>query len=199
MAELERLQRDVLAVLVCPASPLTGVYVAARVGLPYRDSVVRDVAIVGLVLGALACRAESSGDDEGAAADGSGGAAASSGEDGMPDSADDGGSEGTTSGGGMTEDSAADSEDGGSESGGGNTLDPLIPEPDGECPDFTAGMQTIGDLETMVVAGDPADGPGPLLIYWHGTGSSPTLEVPGLLPATQRDEILAEGGLIIAP
>jgi predicted esterase len=86
----------------------------------------------------------------------------------------------------------------------GDTVDPdapepIIPQPEGECPELVSGMQFIGGLDTMIVAGTPGDTKGPLLLYWHGTGSSPMFELPNLIPTQQGDEILAEGGIIVAP
>ncbi len=77
--------------------------------------------------------------------------------------------------------------------------EPTIPEPQGECPDLVSGTQDIGGLSTMIVAGTPGPTKGPLILYWHGTGSSPDFEVPAAIPTSVGDEILAEGGIIVAP
>jgi poly(3-hydroxybutyrate) depolymerase len=96
--------------------------------------------------------------------------------------------------------------------GGGGSLPPLtgdgpkIPEPSAACPSLMSGTQTIMDLETRIIAGTPdPNKKGPLLIYWHGTGSSPEKElgvnspIPGMIPKSVQDEIVAEGGMIVAP
>ncbi len=77
--------------------------------------------------------------------------------------------------------------------------EPTIPEPQGECPEFVTGTQTIDGLSTMIVAGTPGPTKGPLVLYWHGTGSNPDFEVPAAIPTSVGDEILAEGGIIVAP
>jgi poly(3-hydroxybutyrate) depolymerase len=38
-----------------------------------------------------------------------------------------------------------------------------------------------------------------MLFYWHGTGSSAAFELPALVPAVQHEQIMAEGGIIVAP
>jgi hypothetical protein len=76
---------------------------------------------------------------------------------------------------------------------------PTIPKASMACPSLKSGKTTIMDLETTIIAGTPSkDNSGPLLLYWHGTGSSPT-EVLGTLPASVRNEITAQGGMIVAP
>ena len=130
-------------------------------------------------------------------------------EDGGSSSGEPTSADGSSSSAGPTSSADAGS-DGGSESEGDSgpgdetgpppeLPDPILPEPNGECPDFMAGDQMIGDLFTSIVAGTPGDVPGPLILYWHGTGSSPGVELPLFVTALQREEILAEGGLIIAP
>jgi poly(3-hydroxybutyrate) depolymerase len=75
---------------------------------------------------------------------------------------------------------------------------PEIPPPAMTCPTFSSGTQTIMGLETRIVAGTPsADHSGPLLIYWHGTGSNPAFEL-NVLPQSMRDEITSAGGMIVA-
>ena len=96
--------------------------------------------------------------------------------------------------------------DGGTPSGGtggdGGTpsvSDPIIPAPDGACPDLTSGTQIIMGLQTDILAGTPGSTPGPLLFNWHGTGSSGTIALNYQLPSSVRDDIVAQGGIIIAP
>jgi hypothetical protein len=76
-------------------------------------------------------------------------------------------------------------------------LQPIIPPIDGECPTFTTGTKTVnglGGISFQVgtkVEGTPT---GPLVFYWHGTGSS-SFEgnsFPGI------DDILAAGGVFVA-
>jgi predicted esterase len=78
------------------------------------------------------------------------------------------------------------------------SLDPIIPEPSGACPEFRTGTQTILGLSTEIVAGEPTDTPGPLLFTWHGTGGSGRQALLQLPQTVQRD-IVARGGIVIAP
>ncbi len=77
-------------------------------------------------------------------------------------------------------------------------VEPILPEVSGECPSFTTGTQTILGLSTEVVAGDPGDVKGPLLFTWHGTGGNGR-QALRQLPQSVRDDIVAQGGVIIAP
>jgi hypothetical protein len=56
---------------------------------------------------------------------------------------------------------------------------------------------TFAGQDVTVWSGDPAKGPGPLLIYWYATGSSPSEVLTGVGQA-QITKILAEGGVIAA-
>jgi predicted esterase len=79
-----------------------------------------------------------------------------------------------------------------------SALDPIIPQPNGACPEFRTGTQTIMGLTTEVVAGDPTDTKGPLLFTWHGTGGTGRQALLQLPQSVQRD-IVARGGIVIAP
>jgi predicted esterase len=80
----------------------------------------------------------------------------------------------------------------------------FLPRPTGACPTLVAGDVTFAP------AGIPARGvriwigpaastsDGPLVFYWHGTGSSPAEAVHGLGQQT-IDEIVAAGGIVAAP
>lgn len=76
--------------------------------------------------------------------------------------------------------------------------EPDIPRPDAPCPTFRSGSQRILDLDTEIVAGTPRETKGPLLLTWHGTGGSGRQALLQLPQSVQRD-IMARGGLIIAP
>jgi acetyl esterase/lipase len=84
----------------------------------------------------------------------------------------------------------------------------MIPKPNMACPAFQSGTTTIMGLSVDILAGPrSADRKGPLVFYWHGTGSSgkevSTSPFGGAdragLPEEVRAEILAQGGIIIAP
>lgn len=82
---------------------------------------------------------------------------------------------------------------GGGSSGGG----PRIPEPNGECPSFKSGTQTIMGLSTVIQAGNPGATKGPILFVWHGTGGNGTFGA-AQVPAAVKSEITSQGGLVIA-
>ncbi|MEO8184449.1 MAG: prolyl oligopeptidase family serine peptidase, partial [Deltaproteobacteria bacterium] len=77
-------------------------------------------------------------------------------------------------------------------------LDPILPQVQGDCPRFVSGTQTILGLSTEIVAGAPGAVPGPLLFTWHGTGGNGKQALLQLPQSVQR-EIVAQGGIIIAP
>jgi hypothetical protein len=77
-------------------------------------------------------------------------------------------------------------------------VDPVIPEPNGECPELTTGTHTIMGLEVEVVAGTPGATKGPLLFTWHGTGGTGSGALRQL-PQSVQDDITSQGGIIIAP
>jgi predicted esterase len=86
----------------------------------------------------------------------------------------------------------------GSGGSSGDATLPLLPKSSAACPKLATGVVSIGgaDVQLWVGARAPSQH-GPLIVYWHGTGSSPQ-EVEFMLPAP-RDEVLAQGGLIAAP
>lgn len=85
-------------------------------------------------------------------------------------------------------------------SGGSTSGDPAkpnLPRAVGECPELATGTVSINGIDVRLWAGRPdADQHGPLLVYWHGTGSTPQ-EVDGMVSGV-RDEIIAQGGLVAA-
>jgi hypothetical protein len=103
--------------------------------------------------------------------------------------------------------------------------EPVIPKASMPCPVFQSGVTSIMGLTVQIYAGPRSpDKKGPLVFYWHGNfgaganaaegvditdlvdslGGSATddpedLKALGKIPDEVRAEILAEGGLIIAP
>jgi poly(3-hydroxybutyrate) depolymerase len=76
----------------------------------------------------------------------------------------------------------------------------MLPAVNGSCPTFAPGSGgtvtfTVGSqsIQAQVWAGQPSGG-GPLIIYWHGTGSSPSGEIP---IAFDTSAVMAAGGLIV--
>ena len=79
---------------------------------------------------------------------------------------------------------------------GSGGVDPtFLPTPQGPCPALVSGEIRLLDITMTLWVGPARSDPGPLLIYWHGVGSS-TSEVSRL--GTVVDEILDQGGMIAA-
>lgn len=78
--------------------------------------------------------------------------------------------------------------------GDGPTLPPIT----GDCPDLKSGTATIGGLSGITLEVGAKKSGGPLLFYWHGTGSSAG-EYKFMLPAAVQREILDAGGIIVSP
>lgn len=90
------------------------------------------------------------------------------------------------------DDAPTDDDDDGAPSTGG--VDPILPEITGECPTFRNGTIMAGGRGNItIVAGEP-NKKGPLLFYWHGTGSTAG-EYRGSLGGV-ANEITAAGGII---
>jgi hypothetical protein len=71
---------------------------------------------------------------------------------------------------------------------------PKLPEIMGECPQFKNGtIMVAGHRSIQIQAGEPGKG-GPILYYWHGTGSSAaeSARFPG------NSEIVSMGGIVAA-
>ena len=84
-------------------------------------------------------------------------------------------------------------------------LEPIIPIPTGGCPTLQGGMPELvtfeadGVVRDAYIYSDPAaGGGGPLVFFFHGSGGNPQQAV-ATLGAQSVDEILAMGGVIVAP
>lgn len=73
---------------------------------------------------------------------------------------------------------------------------PKLPSARGPCPALASGDTKFADVATRLWVGAERPGQGPLVLYFHGTGSNPD-EVTSRLGAT-LDEILAQGGIVAA-
>lgn len=83
---------------------------------------------------------------------------------------------------------------------GATALGPTIPSPTGACPPIVSGDVTFapaGIAPRKVKLALGASSPGPLLIYWHATGSSPNEASYAL--GTTHGEIIADGGIVASP
>ena len=78
----------------------------------------------------------------------------------------------------------------------GDGPQPMLPSVDGPCPDFRDGasISVGGHGGVLIISGSAGMG-GPLLFYWHGTGSSAG-EANRTLPASVRQEIKSQGGIV---
>jgi poly(3-hydroxybutyrate) depolymerase len=123
-----------------------------------------------------------------------------------------GGSEGGAGGGeggaGGESAGAAGASAGGAGSGGmasGPSPDAkFLPAPSGACPTFEQGKITVSPdgkaRDVQIWMSDAAATlDGPLVFYWHGTGSSPVLEPPIGIGADQIKAITDLGGIVAAP
>ena len=72
---------------------------------------------------------------------------------------------------------------------------PRIPAKPASCPEIKTGMVTVLGQQVQLWVGDKQPGKqGPIVFYWHGTGSTPREAVNGL--GEGYNEVLAEGGVI---
>jgi poly(3-hydroxybutyrate) depolymerase len=100
---------------------------------------------------------------------------------------------------------SSDDESSESESGDDDATPQELPPVTGTCPRFDAGENEFSPsgltkARTVEIWRSNAanDKDGPLIIYWHGTNSSP-IEVQAGLGQAVIDEVLAQGGIIAAP
>lgn len=135
----------------------------------------------------------SSGASSGGATSSSG--AGSSGGASNPD-ASSGSSSGSSDGGSSGAAEGSTSSSGGSSSGGAGVDPTHLPTASGACPTFANGVVTVsagsGTIQAQTWMG--TTGGGPLILYWHATSSSATLEVPTALDTAA---VTAAGGMIV--
>jgi hypothetical protein len=74
--------------------------------------------------------------------------------------------------------------------------DPVIPAVNGNCPTIATGQVAVMGATVSVWTGSGTQ-PGPLMIYWHGTGGAAATATAELDP-TLVSEIMATGGAIIS-
>lgn len=134
---------------------------------------------------------------------GGGDADGSSGQD-PTGGGDTGGGDPSTAG--SSASSGTDGTDGSTDGGGdGDAPAPTdLPTPTGTCPSFDAGDNTVTPSGVAArdvrvwIGPEAATLDGPLVFYWHGTGSSPDEAIYGMTNAV-IDEITAIGGMVVAP
>lgn len=141
------------------------------------------------------------------------GDASSAGEGPGDTTEDDGGEDGEETAAGTTM-SAADDGDGsssappatddGDDSGGDVPMPTMLPSPTGDCPELVDGDVTFAPagIEPRQVrlwmSEAAATMDGPLVFYWHGTGSQP-LEAQYGLGTQYIEQVVAQGGIVAAP
>lgn len=74
-------------------------------------------------------------------------------------------------------------------------LEPILPPVTGTCPQFRSGSMTVMGSRATVYAGAKKQGTGSLLFYFYGTGK---LGGVSMLPASVRNQITNEGGIVFA-
>jgi len=107
------------------------------------------------------------------------------------------GAAGSGGGAGSSSSGAAGSSSGGMATGGSSPT--MIPAVSGTCPTFKNGSTVTvtaggGSIQAQIWMGSSSMQGGPLILYWHGTGSSPSAEVPIAFDTTA----LANAGGMIA-
>jgi hypothetical protein len=113
---------------------------------------------------------------------------------------------GSTSVSGGQDGSASQPSDGGSDqANGGRTTGPtggsspsaqFLPKVSGTCPSLRTGTATFMGQPWQLWVG--SGGGGPMIIYWHGTGSS-SIEATVVLGQQTIDAVVAAGGIVAAP
>jgi predicted esterase len=90
------------------------------------------------------------------------------------------------------------------DTGGEPVMPTMLPAPTGTCPTLAAGDITFAPagVEPRVVrlwmSDAAATMDGPLVFYWHGTGSKPDEALYGL-GKDYIDQVVAQGGIVVAP
>jgi hypothetical protein len=79
------------------------------------------------------------------------------------------------------------------------TKEPTIPAVSGDCPDFKTGTASVGGLSgiSMQVGAKKEGGGGPLVFYWHGTGSTAGEYSGSFGPGALKD-IMDQGGMLVS-
>ena len=84
----------------------------------------------------------------------------------------------------------------------GVVVEPFIPQPTGTCPPILAGDVMFAPAgitpRSVHLSLDPAAATGPLVLYWHATGSNPS-EASFSFGAATEAAFIAGGGVIAAP
>lgn len=163
---------------------------------------LRRLVVASLCVCPIACGAGGSDTGQGSSGDGTSTGEAGEATDGSASTAST--AELTSSG----ADTGAASEAGSGSSSGGEPAGPseptMLPSATGTCPTLAAGdvMFAPAGIEPRAVKLWLSDAaktkPGPLVFYWHGTGSSPDEATYGLGKA-YVDQVVAQGGVVVAP
>lgn len=90
----------------------------------------------------------------------------------------------------------------GAQGGSAGAVMPMfLPTATGACPpmaNLNGGVVTLAGQQVTVWSGDPAKGPGPLVVYWYATGSN-AQEPTFTLGQAQIAKITGMGGMVVAP
>ena len=159
------------------------------------SSKLSSLALALLALAAVACSSGTEGAGTESGGTGSGGSTSSSSASGAG-----GGAASSSSSSGTASTSSTSSSSSG---GGGGAQGPMpthLPTATGTCPamsNLSAKTATFAGQAATVWSGDPAKGPGALLIYWYATGSS-SMEPIYTLRSAQIKAITDAGGAVVA-
>ena len=113
-----------------------------------------------------------------------------------------GGDGGQNGGNGPGQEAGASSDAGGSTTGsdpdGSAPSSSFLPPVMGTCPTIASGTLTFAGQQVQIWAGTaPPAQPGPLVIFWYGTGGS-TIDAEYIFGLTQINAVTAAGGLVAA-
>lgn len=79
----------------------------------------------------------------------------------------------------------------------GSTL-PHLPAAAATCPEIREGRVAFGGVAVQVVVAGARGAPGPLILYWHGTGTDPLDELERAFDVHARRELRNAGGTLVA-
>lgn len=80
----------------------------------------------------------------------------------------------------------------------GDAGEPRLPAAAGACPDLREGKVAFGGVDVQIVTAGTRDEPGPLILYWHGTGADPLDELERAFDVRARQALRDAGGILVA-
>lgn len=80
----------------------------------------------------------------------------------------------------------------------GDEVEPGLPAATGACPELREGKIAFGGVDVQVVTAGTRAEPGPLILYWHGTGADPLDELDRAFDTRARQALRDAGGILVA-